>query len=311
MWPSISLTLVIVGLIGNVLSIVVFTRPNNRMSSSETYFTALAISDILNILNSPSYIFFIHVYKFDYRARVLLLCKICGWLADASVTTSSWLLVAVTMERVIRVVVVIWCIIYSLNSHHIYGSGKVYDSNNISYCGFIETPEYNNFAVNFYPWIDLTIVFAVPFCFIFFGNIVVIINLTKTRKKRNSITTSKKRTVTSVQITLVMVNITFILLMSPLTIFFYLLNSYYLKLSDPVIYRIIFPLNVMSNANASVNFFLYILSGAKFRADVKGLFQGCIYGLKHRQTRSLNGTIMNTTTHPIANRDVGSNFEKF
>ena len=183
----ISLAFVIFGLLGNILSIVVLTRPKNRKSSTATYFTALAISDNLILLNNPSNIFFIHVYKFDYRARVVFLCKVSIWVTYASLATSSWLLVAVTMERVIsvifpyrakqlctkyiskRIVIIIWCTIYTLDSHLLYGAGEEYSSSNTIVCGLMITPEYELFTQNYFSWIDMAMVFAIPFCFIFFG----------------------------------------------------------------------------------------------------------------------------------------------
>ncbi|WAR14786.1 FMAR-like protein, partial [Mya arenaria] len=72
LWQIVAPVLFLLGTVGNILSILVLTRPSSRKSSTATYLTALAVSDLIVL-------FFIF----------------------ASTELSSWLLVAVTCERII------------------------------------------------------------------------------------------------------------------------------------------------------------------------------------------------------------------
>ena len=275
-------------MIGNILAIAVLTRPKYRKSSTASYLIALAFSDIIILLSSPLDGFFINVYDFSYSEQGDFWCKISLWITYSSVTTSSWILIAVTVERTMSVifpyqvkrsctpniaksvVIAIWCAMYVLHSHFLYGMELIHFYG-LKAC-FPQMNGYDLFVFNFLPEIDITMVFGFPCFCIILGNIIIIVQVRRNFNKRQKMTTSVNRyTDTSLIVTLVVVNIAFMLTMSPLTI--YNIIRRYLKItkySRRFIYCLI---NVISNVNAALNFFLYLLSGAKFRADVKTLLK--------------------------------------
>ncbi|XP_050738833.1 FMRFamide receptor-like isoform X2 [Eriocheir sinensis] len=93
----------VLGVVGNTVTIVVLTRRQMR-SSTNSYLTALAISDLLYLvfifslsirhhpgMNKPHHWIYWHYFRYAL------------WLTDASSSTSIWLTVTFTIERYIAV----------------------------------------------------------------------------------------------------------------------------------------------------------------------------------------------------------------
>lgn len=82
------------GIVGNFLSLVIMTRPTMRRQSTSLYLSALALADTACLV-------FISVGLWHSKEPF---CHINGWLMSGSVTCSGLLILVVTFERV----VVVW-----------------------------------------------------------------------------------------------------------------------------------------------------------------------------------------------------------
>lgn len=93
--------IVVVGSIGNILSVVVFFRLKLRKLSSSFYLAALGISDTIFLLtNSSTWITTDHLGEYGI---IEIVCKLSNYLCGVSSVLSSWFVVAFTVERFIAV----------------------------------------------------------------------------------------------------------------------------------------------------------------------------------------------------------------
>ena len=96
--------LLVVGLFGNVMSIVVMTRTEFRRMTMSIILIALAFSDTLLIIMQPNNKPFVRrLLTTDLRSYSVISCKIFYWFFRTAKMTSSWLIVLIACERLIAV----------------------------------------------------------------------------------------------------------------------------------------------------------------------------------------------------------------
>ena len=152
----------------------------------------------------------------------------------------------------------------------------------------------------FYYWFSFIIQFALPFVLLLAMNSVIIHTLRNRKILKETIEMNKldqgqgqnqgqrtKNTETQIFIILLLVTFTFLVLVTPAYIFF-ILNVTINFTTSPLLYSGYF---LFSNAaqkmymtNYGINFFLYVISGKKFRTDLKKLFS-CVFSIVKSNAR--------------------------
>ncbi|KAL4221234.1 hypothetical protein ACF0H5_019498 [Mactra antiquata] len=309
------------------------------------YLTALAISDLIVLYSGLLRWWLIHLLDIDIRLLREIGCKIDWYLIFASTELSSWLLVAVTCERIISTTwphkVRVCCtqrtalvtiatmslMIYGGSIHLLYGVGiNKFDIHNIKnkslntkndldqstgslslrstvtietsqadskngsqntsdgkvYCsGSVAHPDYRDFFIFIYPWVDLFLYFAIPAIILAGGEVLIIKRLMESHRMRKNMSKVQTTTTTkysdkssSIAIMLLTVNAVFIICTTPVCI--YLVGMPYwvdpavgFTVTQEILWTVI---NLLMYLNHTINFILYFLSGARFRRNVKNFF---------------------------------------
>jgi hypothetical protein len=94
----IPIPLLILGTIGNILNIIVFTRPLIRLNPCSLYFTSGSIANFLSLyvgLITP----FLGLYNLDPTQKSNILCKIRYYLRFSTITLSTWLILFACIDR--------------------------------------------------------------------------------------------------------------------------------------------------------------------------------------------------------------------
>ncbi|CAF2831509.1 unnamed protein product [Rotaria sp. Silwood2] len=197
---------VILGLIGNFLSIVVFSRKSLRSRSCSIYFLALNVSDIWVLIGYTLENLLYHGYEIQFLSNAFM-CKSVIFLIYASTDISNYLLTLAAIDRYIlisyrtahyrfcrastaKLLITIVVIMFSLiNSHFLYGFHVDQDGS----C--LPAPmKYIEFYVHHYDsYIDIIKTVLIPFIIIFICNIFIISILTRKHSLLRRTSTLRRR----------------------------------------------------------------------------------------------------------------------
>ena len=285
--------LVIVGVIGNGLAIVILSKKTNRSSSTANVLIALAVSDICILFVGSFSNWLNGVSDINFRKQSGYSCILHIYFSYVPISVSSWLLALVTAERVISVVwpykVKEWCTVIrtriaigatvicvcAFYLHFFIGFESGYNPNIDINCK-PTNGDYLYFLSFVMPYLDFSVTFLLPCLIIIPGNIVIVQQLVRQRARRKALTSYTEARDSSITRTLVIAGVIFVLTVAPISIllitFEYWLETVQNTWMITNFWRVV--LNALADTNAAVNFFLYVISGTKFREEVKELFCG-------------------------------------
>lgn len=218
-WTISPPVLIVFGTIGNLISIYVLNqRPR---TSTSIYLTALAICDLFMLYCGLGRQWSMHVFQFDVRNVSAVICKLHFFSVTFSAQMTSWILVAITVERVISVrrphlarpkctkmlaLLVLTTeviVLLLLDGHLLYGVSivrvasnvwnttgvNINGSDGIAVVGFDIRCEPNEVDVKYayfmfyvWTWIDFCVSFFVPFLVLLSGNFLIIDNVRKSAR---------------------------------------------------------------------------------------------------------------------------------
>lgn len=291
LWQVASPLLILLGTFGNILSILVISRSRFNKSSSSTYLLGLAVADLSVIYFGLLPYWVYYTFGLDIKHLSAFMCKVNWWFIYVTGDCSVYILTAITTERLLStlypykskllctkklaktVVVVVFTNALLINSHVLYGFGFLeIESENATLvmpCVPI-SDAYDMFFSTIWTWIDLCKFSLIPFVILTTGNIGIILTVLKSKRKVKSRIfgkTSHGNDMTSnMSALLVSLNCIFILCTLPVCV--YQIGQHFWVQEDDPWWAVV---NLFMYLNNSVNFFLYCLSGSRFRKEVKDL----------------------------------------
>ena len=211
-YKYICLTIFIIGLIGNFLSVLVFTRPSLRHRSCAIYFLALAITAIVSLCASfidtvlPSY------KTIPLTSKSLLICKLNPLMVYFTTDLSNFLLAVASIDRAVSIQspmkskkfcrvriaignILIMSIVFLLINGHIFWGFEIFEDQSRRIC----SPSRNKIVYHrmtydrFYAIFDsLDMLFAavIPFIVMLICNIIILIRVLTSRRSITAILTS-------------------------------------------------------------------------------------------------------------------------
>ena len=279
--------LVPVGLIGNILSFLVMIKPNNRKVSTCIYMAAISINDnlMIGLALHDWLVGAVNIHNWHVQE-----CKIAAYFDKISLQTATYQVLAMTFDKYIAIKLPHKAATYSTPRRakfiilgiffftFIFNIPHLFVANLLGY----ECLSYlvGGAITKVYSWITFIVNGIFPFSMLIYMNYVIVQTVRKSRemftiRDTNQGMYSRQRTMKSAEnqltIMLLLVTLLFTILLIPTYIRFIYLTSVTsdtpAKLARSVLlFQITYKLYVTNNG---INFFLYCISGRKFRNDLK------------------------------------------
>jgi hypothetical protein len=308
-WTIFPPILLVLGTVGNSLTIIIYLRTPLRKTALSVYAITLAVSDTIALYIGLLQTWLLYVFEEGVRTSSLL-CKFNSWMIFTSLQVSTWIISAVTIERVavvwfpfryrkkvegrkhaVIIVILICVFIILLNSHFLYGITYRYTYQEVRFersCTGV-TKEYSYFVQNIWPFIDAVVYYIVPSTIIVIGNVLIVHKVTKSRKlsqgrhvgstvvNESSGGNQNRRSLLAIVLTL---NMAFLLTTSPICLFqlannfndLVIKNEEHMKGDETTaLWTILF---MIMNINHSTNCFIYVITGSTFRRELTSVLCG-------------------------------------
>lgn len=275
-----------IGLPGNILSLIVLLRKPFRGTSSGLLLTILAIVDsgLLIVMLVP---YCMSIWFGLYSYGTDMWCISSHYLEALFKYLSPWTIVLITSERFYAVmwplkasqnlsarrVGVAWVILAivaaTITSPYLFVLRP--------FEGGCTYTEMSSDITKISLWIHAILAFLLPVTWILAANGIILTTLFRARRQRNNCTRNSRQAERSTTIMLVVVCIAFLLTTGPYSSF------HVISMINPNIYTesidTIWIINLANEvvdflypANSAINFYLYCISGTKFRRTFVGLF---------------------------------------
>ncbi|KAL8592943.1 hypothetical protein ACOMHN_050770 [Nucella lapillus] len=308
LWLTVPPVLLVLGCFGNVMTIVVMSRMRASESTAclSVYFTALAVSDLCLLCSSVVWLWPENAFNAPVSYFNDASCSLSFYTSYVSSITSAWLLMAMTGHRLVSVVVphrvgvlctvkrgriitativITACVfnIYFFFTYHVEITGSGFDT-----C--VSSDEEAGIVFRF---LDLCLASVVPFLFLIIANSVLISRVMRSvqvsqQMKTGHQITSQRVKVSSMTTTLILTSLAFLVLTLPtclMDMYLEMVGFYTGAVGDGGLnQRLALAETVcilLWIGNSAVNFYIYVLSGRKFRRETKR----CLcWSLKPRQS---------------------------
>ena len=285
-WETIHITVLFIAVIGNSLTFSVCMRRVNRKRSFMLYLAALAFFDTLNSIYYPV-VLLNKVPRFSLGSPEVY-CKLIKFIFESSIYISSWLRVAISLERTIstkiphhvaristqkfgiKTISKIVAVSFIFNIHYLFWwTGDNYEKHgSVNVCFTVSGP-YALLWRYLYPIVTALFYSLFPGTILILCNTVMINAVFASANIRGTISEKAAKRNRDLLITAVLVSISFIILTSPSPIFLMISGNKYTDNRTETEILIDNITGLMLDINNAINFFLYVISGSRFRNQLK------------------------------------------
>lgn len=317
------------GTVGNILILLIMRTHRLGRTSMHVYLRALAVSDLCVLYTGLLRWWVIWSFGVDLRNQHALLCKIHTWMVYVAIYVSAWLLVFMTLERTCSACIphrvnmfctkrracylIVFIVLFQLcmQSHFLFGLAVLDKGRNGTQECRAVSKEYDFFIHNLYPFVDLVLLSLIPFILVILGNIIIIWKtfLSLRTAAELNLTSGKsallrRRRASSMTVILLCLSALFLLTTSPTCVFNMWERGESAKaaLKTPVgIARTELTwasVNIIMYCNNTFNFYLYCLSGRKFRNEIRRQFSW-----KYTDTQSIVLSAPSLQLHRVPHKD--------
>ncbi|KAK2157048.1 hypothetical protein LSH36_200g04073 [Paralvinella palmiformis] len=308
----VTISLIVTGTIGNLLSFIVLVRRRIRKNSINIYLAILACADTVVLYISAFKTWLRVITGFELLHVSNVGCKITIFMFMLASHMSAWLIVLVTMDRFIAVrfpfravqicttkrsalaTAILLCVLVLYNAHLLWTMHLHEFENGYKQCA----PQIGDAFMNGpFNYIRLASYTLVPFTLVITMNIGIIVGICRTsahsligdtsshlKLKGSTCTKNAQQNKYQVTIMLLVVSFSWLLLTLPYTVMSLINFDYSTSRTRAVAFLLKTISFLLMYLNHSCNFFLYCLAGKKFRTEFISMFHDCRMSLQRRRS---------------------------
>ncbi|KAK7090247.1 hypothetical protein V1264_010069 [Littorina saxatilis] len=297
----------VAGIVGNVMTLMIQHHiAGDSDSGLSVFISSLAVADSAALACTSWYLLAFHLIDTKDNQGT---CKIAYFLVYSLCMMPTWILVAMTLQRAASIlfphrVKAVWtarkakvtvCVIVlaslALNSHMVYGRELQALPGEDQQCGYV-SEEYRHVFEDVWPFVDLVLASFLPFVLLIGANAVLVNRVRRSvEEAKQSLATGSSRQqlqtreqkASSMTVTLICVSLAFLLLTSPVALFYVAKRTAGIsrqpgatddvrEMADNVFAEALG--NILFLSNNAINFYIYILTGSRYREALKGML-GC------------------------------------
>ena len=278
--------IIIIGLPGNFLAFLVMLKKDNRRISTCVYMSALCISD--------SSLLFIHAYAFGVYVWpgwpiYQVVCKLLTFMARALLQFGSYIILFMSIDRFLvvhfplkskfistprrsmLVIAALFFFAFGYNIHNYFWTKAFAHGICVAYYG-------SGLEIKIFSWLSFVLNCTIPFSLLITLNGSLIFTIRKRHQEFSETTKAAKKSMKAVERQLsvmsVIVCLFFLICFTPAYIR-YIYTSFVDTSKDPKLYAAFSFFYHFSHklfyTNSAINFYIYFISGQKFRQDLKNI----------------------------------------
>lgn len=302
---SVMSPIILLGVIGNMFSLLVWIKGRRRKTSTARFLSALAVADIFVLCTSGVEFWVGYVFHVDIRLYATFICKCFYYVAYVGPSVSAWILVSVTIERtlsvwiphkislacrpvtallVILITVFVLCVIYLPFLVGVDVITLMTNSSTWTECNMLSKSALKKYLLAWL-YMDLSLFFIIPFIVIIVCNSAIlarVIYLARKRKKtlqargvKSNKSSKAERMLKTVTVRIILLSVTYCVCTGPISVLNSLLMSpsFSRMIADGSVQYLRIPFHLLMYLNNGINFFLYCFIGSGFRKDLVGIFR--------------------------------------
>ncbi len=290
--------IVIVGIFGNIMSFVVFSTKTMNGSVSSIFFRVLAMADILVLcLLSPLWCTILLFHQEPQNLNFIA-CRIYPFLIHWTKDMPGWILSAVAVERAIGVSIphrykiivtrkrayflltITILTLFGINSFPLFTFRFISENKNSPFL-YCDLPRFHK---NIWDHLNMVVYCICPFTIICSSNICVIYFIVQASyRRRTSVSTNQSTNKpTNPSVILILVSVVYLCFTLPIMVFFVIIHSFGdvhgISHQTEIHLSLFYSCGILLvTLNSAINFFIYCLSGPRFRHELKNiLFKPCV-----------------------------------
>ena len=293
LWVYASPFIFLFGIGGNVLIVMVMRRKLFQGTSPGVYLPLLAVSDTVVLILGLLADWLEWTGIVNFKELHIWTCKFYKFSFFTAGDVAIWFIVAFTFDRFVavcfpfhkrsvctarRAVAASVCLLVlavAKNFHEFWTRGhEFYRGDELIRCGVSDEYRYFHWYVR--PWIAFTVIMAAPFCIILLCNCLIVRTLVHAQRRRVSQTQASSNTSAAfIQTTLMCLSVSFCFLVCIAPSIVLLIGKPYWTIAkrNPAYDIAKHFSNQLVYVNHSINFFLYCLTGERFRRELTDLFK--------------------------------------